>query len=67
MKFWTRLTEPECDRYRQLCNFSDVERAIFDMRVKDASIVSIGLKLCLSEATVKRRLHDIKYKIDKVS
>lgn len=67
MNFWTRLTEPECERFRRLCNFSDSERAVFDLKVKDTSIIAIGVRLCISEATVKRKLKSIKYKIDKVS
>ena len=37
------FVEAECDRFRQLCNFTDDERAVFDLRVKGKSIVEISM------------------------
>ena len=60
------FTEPECDYFRSMCNFTEDERAVFDMRVKGISIIEISMKLPMSEATIYRRLSNIKKKIAKV-
>lgn len=66
MNIKTEFTEPECERFRRECNFSDEERAVFDLRVKAHSIVEIQGALNMSEATVNRRIRNIKRKIHKV-
>ena len=60
------LTEPECDRYRALCNFSDDELEIFNLRVKNKSLLEISMLTHQSEATINRRLQNIKSKIMRV-
>ena len=60
------FTEPECERFRMLCNFTQDERAVFDMRVKAKSIVEIQIALCMSDSTIRRRLRNIEKKISKV-
>ena len=60
------FTKPECDRFRELCNFTEDERKVFDLRVKGKSITEISLDLCMAEATVNRRIKAIKRKIYKV-
>ena len=62
----TEFTKPECDYFRRECNFTDEERAVFDLRVTARSVVEISMSLHLSEATVYRRLKNIKRKIVKV-
>lgn len=57
------FTKPECDRFRELCNFTEDERKIFDLRVKGKTIVEISMALPMSTATVERRLRAIKRKI----
>ena len=66
MNIKTEFTEPECERFRQECNFSDEERAVFDLRVKARSIIEIQSALNMSESTVNRRIRNIKRKIYKV-
>ncbi len=66
MKF-SEYTGPECGRLRETCNFTPDERAIFDLRSKDASIAKISMLLCMSEATVNRRLRRIRDKIDRIN
>ena len=66
MKF-SEYTGPECDRLREICNFTPEERAIFDLRAEDASITKIHMELCMSEATVNRRLRRIREKIDRIN
>lgn len=60
------FTKPECDYFRRECNFTDEERAVFDLRVTARSVVQIADTLHMSEATVYRRLRNIKRKILKV-
>jgi len=65
------FTELECERFRRECNFTDEERAVFDLRVRDITIVGIEEKLKeagipMSEATINRRIKNIKKKIYKV-
>ena len=60
------FTKPECDRYRELCNFTEDERKVFDLRVTGHSIIESSMALCMGEATVKRRIKGIKNKIYRV-
>jgi DNA-binding NarL/FixJ family response regulator len=60
------LTKAECVKLREECNFTDEERAVFDLRVTARSVIQIADTLHMSEATVYRRLRNIKRKILKV-
>ncbi len=60
------LTEAECENFRHGCNFTDEERAIFDLRVKGKSRVEIAASMAISIATTDRRLHGIYQKVNKV-
>lgn len=66
MNIKTEFTEPECERFRRTYNFTDEERAVFDLRVKACSIIEIQQALNMSESTVNRRIRNIKKKIHKV-
>ena len=66
MNIKTEFTEPECEYFRKECNFSEEERAVFDLRVRAHSLIEIASKLNMSESTVDRRIRSIKYKIHKV-
>jgi DNA-binding NarL/FixJ family response regulator len=66
MNLKNEFTEPECQRFRELCNFTPDELAVFNLRVRAKSVIEIAEKLHLSEATVNRRLKGIKTKIIKV-
>lgn len=66
MNLRTEFTEVECERFRRLCNFTPDELEIFNRRVKDQSIIKITGELNMSEATVNRRIKNIKRKICKV-
>lgn len=61
------LTAPEADRLRALCNFSDEERQVFDLRIRDKSVIEISMTLHMSVASTKRRLQSIRTKVAKVS
>ena len=61
------LTTPEADRLRALCNFTDEELQVFDLRIRAKTVVEISMAANISEATVKRRLRSIRDKTTKVS
>ena len=60
------FTTPECDRFRALCNFTEDERQVFDLRVTGHSIIEISMALCMAESTVNRRIKKKKKKIYRV-
>ena len=66
MNIKTEFTEPECEYFRKTCNFTDEEMQLFNMRVKGKSIVEIAIKESLSDSSVKRKLRNVKRKINKV-
>lgn len=66
MNLRKEFTEPECDRFREKCNFTPDEMAVFNLRVKDQSRVEIAMALQMSESSVDRRIRNIKRKIHKV-
>lgn len=66
MNLKTEFTEIECDPFRRDCNFTPDELNVFNLRVKDHSIVEISMRLNLSESTVSRKIKNIKRKIVKV-
>lgn len=66
MNIRNEFTEPECEWFRNVCNFTPDELAVFNLRVKDNSRIEIAMKLGMSESTVDRRIRGIKKKIHKV-
>ena len=60
------FTTPECNRFRALCNFTEDERRVCDLRVTGHSIIEISMTLCMAESTVNRRIKTIKRKIYRV-
>lgn len=66
MNIRNEFTEPECEWFRNVCNFTPEELAVFNLRVKDNSRIQIAMQLKMSESTVDRRIWGIKKKIHKV-
>lgn len=66
MNIRNEFTEPECEWFRRVCNFTPDELAVFNLRVKDNSRIQIAMQLKMSESTVDRRIRSIKKKIHKV-
>lgn len=66
MNIRNEFTEPECEWFRDVCNFTPDELAVFNLRVKDNSRIQIAMQLKMSESTVDRRIRGIKRKIHKV-
>ena len=66
MNIRNEFTEPECEWFRSVGNFTPDELAVFNLRVKDHSRIEIAMELKMSESTVDRRIRGIKKKIHKV-
>jgi DNA-binding CsgD family transcriptional regulator len=66
MNLIKEITAPEADRLRSLCNFTDDERRVFDMRIRNKSNVEISMALKLSVRTVNRRWKTALTKINKI-
>ena len=60
------FTNPELDRFRELCNFSDSELEYFNLRARDKSNVQIALEMNVSEAQVSKLAKRVKSKILRV-
>lgn len=56
MNLQKEYTEPECDWFRKVCNFTPDELNVFNLRVKDYSRIEIAIKLMMSESSVDRRI-----------
>lgn len=67
MNLKNELTTPEVNRLRDLCNFTDEEQAVFNLRTRGKSVVEISMVCAMSEGTVKRRLAGIQRKVSRVS
>ncbi len=63
---FNNLTRPEAEHFRRECNFTELERKVFDLRVSDKSIVEVCMALSLSESAVNRRIRSIKAKMARV-
>lgn len=59
------FTRTEYEYFLSECPFTDEEKAVFDLRRKGHSIVSISLELNMSESTVSRRIKSITKKVKK--
>lgn len=63
---FNNLTRPEAEHFRRECNFTELERKVFDLRVSDKSIVEVCMTLSLSESAVNRKIRCIKAKMARV-
>jgi DNA-binding NarL/FixJ family response regulator len=60
------FNKAEYNYFIENCNFTDRQKEILDLRRNGSSIISISLKLYLSERTINREIKKIKNKILKV-
>lgn len=60
------FTKDEYEMIRDKLMLNDELSAILEMKIRGCSIVEISMKLNISEATVSRRISDIKKKIKKI-
>ena len=60
------FTEPELDMFRELCNFTPVEREYFELRARYKSNVEIALTMNVSESQVSKLARKVKSKMLRV-
>ena len=60
------FNKAEYEYFMENCNFTDRQKQILDLRRKGLSIVSISMRLYLSERTINTEIKRIKHKILKV-
>lgn len=60
------FTNPELDRFRGLCNFTEDELTYFNYRSRDMSNIQIALKMNVSESQVSKLAKRVKSKIIRV-
>lgn len=61
------LTNPEIDRYKKLCNFTDEELQCFNLKIKDKSNIQVTKLMNISESQVSNLMKRIRSKIERVS
>ena len=61
------LSKEQSEEYKSKMNLTEDEEKIFDMLVKNYSIIKIASVMQMSTRTVDRRIKNIKIKMDMVS
>lgn len=62
----SKMVLSELEYVRQNANLTEDEAKVFEYLAQGKSIVQISDLMCISTATVSRRIHDIKFKINKL-
>lgn len=62
-KYIYDYTEPELERFRKLCNFSEMELNVFNMKASGVKNYRIAIELCISDSTVSNYMRRIKKKM----
>lgn len=60
------FTEPELDKFRELCNFSDDELEYLNIKAKRKSNIQIAMQMHVSEAQVSKLAKRVRNKIIRV-
>lgn len=60
------FTVPELNMFRELCNFTDEEREVFELRAKDKTISQIAYDMNISEPKVSILIKRVKKKMIRV-
>lgn len=61
------FVEPELNKLRELCNFSDAELEYFNLRARHKSNTQISLTMNVSEAQVSKLARKVKNKINRIN
>lgn len=61
------FVEPELNKLRELCNFSDAELEYFNLRARHKSNTQISLTMNVSEAQVSKLARKVKDKISRIT
>lgn len=62
-KYIYDYTEPELQRFRELCNFTERELEVFNLKAKGRTNFSIAGEANMSESTVSNYMRRIKKKM----
>lgn len=62
----SKMVLSELDHIRQNANLTEDETQVFEYLAQGKSIVQISDLMCVSTATVSRRIHDIKSKLNRL-
>lgn len=60
------FTVPELNRFRDQCNFTDIERKCFDLKAKGCTNIELAMKLNVSESTITVTMRCVRRKIIKI-
>ena len=60
------FVEPELDRFRELCNFTQDELEYFNLRAKDKTNVQIAMEMNISEPQVSKLARRVKSKMIRI-
>ena len=60
------FTEPELDKFRELCNFSDDELEYLNIKAKRKTNIQIAMQMHVSEAQVSKLAKRVRNKIIRV-
>lgn len=66
MNLKTDLTKKEREEYREALNLTEDQERVYDLLTRGKSILEIALAAGMSEASVSRRLKEIRRKFDRV-
>lgn len=65
-KYLSSMIKPELEELKEICNFTDDEKEVFDKLAKGQSVQEIALKSAVARSTVSNRIKSIQTKIKKV-
>lgn len=60
------FTKPELDKFREECNFTEIESKCFELKARDCSNVELAMKLNVSESTISVTMRRVRTKITRV-
>lgn len=60
------FTKPELDKFREECNFTEIESRCFELKAKNYTNIQLALELSVSESTVSVTMRRVRTKIMKV-
>ena len=60
------FTKPELDRFRENCNFTELESKCFELKAKDRTNVQLAMELNVSESTIAVTMRRVRTKITKI-
>ena len=62
----SEFTLPELTLFREQCNFTDLERACFDLKARDKTNIQLAMELNICESTVSITMRRVRTKIARV-